>query len=375
MTNFFDTDFDLHSMPSFPNLPARRSNIWLASYPKSGNTWMRLFLSAYLKGKDSAEINEDLSDNNQCNNEVFAEIIARKRIEQFTDLDVTKVRVGIQRLYARNPQNLWIKTHAAIGNNKGFPTFDASSTKASIVILRNPLAVLPSFALHMGLDLDIAVQKMADQDAVLGDRTKRQLPVFISSWSGFTRSWISAQTPMQTHFVKYEDLKNEPVKAFSRVLSHLRQPVDDRRLRNAIDATSFDKLKAQDLSKGFSERSGGHQDQPFFRSGKIDGWRNELEDRHIHATIANNWDAMEQLGYIPPDLQVEFEDIKFNALEDLVSRGVDIGVYAKALNDLRAKRGVKGRLAINSGKTQISEKEITRRKKSSVRPQKKRTFR
>lgn len=372
-SDFYNPDFDLGSLPAFPDLPARKNNIWLASYPKSGNTWMRLFLTSYLGGQDQTDINKDLVDNHQCNRRSLASLIARKKITDFSELDVSRVRVGMQRLYARFPQKLIIKTHGAIANFRGYPTFDAESTYKSIVVLRNPLAVLPSYAHHMGLDIDTAIISMARRNTILGETSNNRLPVFLGSWTDFTRSWIAARQMMSAILVKYEDMKADPEKAFGSVLSHIGMPSDPERMQRAIEATSFDKLKAQDIKTGFKERTKADKSVVFFRSGKVDGWRKELTEEQILATIHNHWDVMEQLDYIPPDLQTEFEDIKFKALEALIEKGTDIGAYADDLNALRAKRGIQSRLKVNTQKTQVSIK-AARRAKDAKRPAAKRTF-
>ena len=150
-------------------------------------------------------------------------------------------------------------------------------------------------------------------------------------------------------------------------------PADQDRVRTAIGATDFDALKAQDLKKGFKERTNADKGNIFFRSGKVDGWRTELKEEHIPATLRNHWDVMEQLDYIPEDYQEAFEDIKFTQLEDMAKKGVALGIYAQDLNQLRAKRGIKQKLAVKSAKINILRRE-SKKTKSKTRPQAKRTF-
>ena len=370
---FYDPKFDLNTLPAFPDLPARKQIVWLASYPKSGNTWMRLFMASYLSGASEVDINKDLHANYQCNNGHLAALIAKKPVEQFSKIDAARVRVGVQRIFARNPTQLFVKTHVAVAAPHGYPTFDPQSTAASVVVLRNPLAVLPSYARHMGITLDEAVEAMDNTLTTQGGGTSGSPATLMSSWSSFTRSWIAARPMLNATYVKYEEMKADPTKAFSSVLGHLRIAVDQARLQAAIEATDFEKLKAQDLKQGFKERTKADKGNVFFHSGTTDGWRQELEENHILATIKNHWDVMSQLDYIPEDYIPYYEDVKFTALEDMVARGVDIGVYASELNDLRAKRGIQKRLSVNSAKRSISLKE-RRKDKSKGRPVRKRTF-
>lgn len=374
LTSFWDPDFDLDGLPPFPELPARRQIIWLASYPKSGNTWMRLFLTAYLSGKSETDINDDLMGNHQCNNPLFSQIIAKKPLSKFTDLDAARVRVAVQRLYARNPERIVVKTHSAIAMPYGHPSIDPASTFASLLILRNPLAVLPSFARHMNLDLDEAVDSMNSGRMSLGGEGSQSPTTVLSSWSSFTRSWLASAQQLNVLSLRYEDMKDKPEETFARALAHILVPVDQQRLKSAVGATDFDKLKAQDLAKGFKERTRADKGNVFFRSGKTEGWRQELTEAQIIATITNHWDVMEQLDYIPEDLRPEFEDIKFKALEAMVDKGVNIGVYAEDLNRLRAKRGIHSRLAVKASKTQIGPKQKKRRLKNTTRPTAKKTF-
>ncbi len=371
---FYDPNFDFDTLPPFPDLPARKHLIWLASYPKSGNTWVRLFLSAYLSGKAEMDINDDLNGNNQCTNPRFNEIIAKKPVRNFTDIDSARARVGVQRMYARSPQRILVKTHSAVAHPGGHPSIDPESTFATLLILRNPLAVLPSFARHMSIDISEAVTAMRDPKMSLGGEDTLFPTTILSSWSSFNRSWIASQQPLNVCVLKYEDMKQRGPETFARALAHLGQPADQARIQRALETTAFDKMKTQDLKQGFKERTRADRATVFFRSGKVDGWRTELTEAQVVATIEHHWDVMEQLDYIPDDLQGEFETIKFKALEAMVAKGVNIGVYAQDLNALRAKRGIQSRLSVKATKTQIGRKAAQRARNSGSRPQKKRTF-
>ena len=364
---------DLDALPPFPDLPTRRQLIWLASYPKSGNTWLRLLASAYLSNLKQVDINRDLTDNQQCNNPTLAAQLAKKAVDQFSSLDCARVRTGIQRLYASSPQKLFVKTHSAVAQLYGQTTIDPHSTYAAIHIVRNPLAILPSFARHMGLSLDQTVRAMADPNQQLGAPAQHSVTVLCSSWSAFTRSWIESRQRYNTLTLKYEDLKADTAGTFARVLAHIALPVDQDRLDRAVAATAFDKLQAQDISQGFKERTLSDKSNIFFRSGTTDGWRKELEDRHIVATIERHWDIMEQLGYIPADYQQVFEEVKFNALERLADQGTDLGIYARDLNQLRTKRGIATQLKVKASKRAVTHKQA-RRSKTSKRQTVKKTF-
>lgn len=334
---------------------------------------MRLFLASYLSGKDQADINDDLADNFQCNDARLARIYAKKDPYSFTELDAARSRIGIQRLFARNQEKAFIKTHAAVAEFRGYPSFDVASTYASILILRNPLAVLPSFARHMSISINEAVVSMASSNTILGKTEDGTVPTLTSSWSKFTRSWIAARQQMNAVFVKYEDMKDDAYRAFSEVLAHIRIPVDEARVKKAIGATDFEQMKAQDLAAGFKERTRADKGAVFFRSGKTEGWRDELSEEQVVATIRNHWDVMEQLDYIPADLQTEFEQIKFDALEAMVAKGVDIGIYTEELNALRAKRGIRSKLQARSNKSQIKDKKKSSKAQRS-RPALRKTF-
>ena len=334
---------------------------------------MRLLLSAYFSSQEDININEILADQHQCNNPLLASLIAKKPVKDFTSVDCARVRPLIQRLYARSPEKLIVKTHSAIAKPHGYSTIDPDCTFASLFVTRNPLAVLSSFAQHMGVDIDTAVYAMSQAHQTLGNPQDGSLTTLLSSWSAFTRSWIASRRIYNSLIIRYEDLKEDTQGAFSKVLAHIRAPADQNRISRAVHATEFDKMKAQDISQGFKERTKADNSTVFFRSGKTEGWRKELTETHIMATIHHHWDVMEQLDYVPEDLQKEFENIKFDALEKLVDQGTNIGVYAEDLNKLRAKRGIQARLKVNADKTQISHKQA-RRKKTLARPSPKKTF-
>ena len=339
---------------------------------------MRIFLQSYLKGAEDIDINKDMQHNHQCNNQRFHSLIIGKPFYEVSNLEQIRARVGVQRLYTRSEQKVFVKTHAAVGNYYGHQIIDAESTDASVHIIRNPLAVLPSYARHMGQDLDQAVQSMNNPNVMLGggqgSEEDRGAPITPQgSWSAHTRSWIEASKFLNVHTMRYEDMKDAGLETFGKMLAFIRQPADQERIAKALGASDFDKLKAQDLAKGFKERTKADKGNVFFRSGKVDGWRSELEEKHIIATIQNHWDVMEQLDYIPEDYQDVFENHKYRTLEAMVQKGVNIGIYASDLNDMRAKRGIQSKVRVDEKKTAVGLRE-KKRKRQPTRPQAKRTF-
>ena len=245
--------------------------VWLASYPKSGNTWVRLFLDAYFLGE--LDINEIVTS-------VGDDGIDRYKTGDGT-ADVWKWPVDIQQLtrgmamlrtvlaYNDTPHGnlpLFVKTHQANVVANGVELLPAALTKATIFLVRDPRDVFPSFANHMGSEYDVAIDQMANKYQLLAAAENR-VADFISSWDTHTNAFLDAKEH-NTLLVHYEDLRADPETWFTTILEHSGVDPDRERVREAIELTKLSRLRKQEESAGFSEASRKATD-PFFNTGKV----------------------------------------------------------------------------------------------------------
>lgn len=272
--------------------------IWLASYPKSGNTWLRAFLAALLAPRGPAEF--DLAGlkgfNIQASSYACYRPFTDKPPQQLSFEDLAALRPRAHRFMTKaRPDSVFVKTHAFLGESCGVPLITMDCTAGAIYVVRNPLDVAVSSMSYFNLDLDGAIQAMANTGRTT-DPTEKLVMEPISSWSVNVESWT--RRPHQAlHVVRYEDMLDRPQETFGGIARFLGLEPSPKDLRAAIEATSFERLQKQEAEGGFRERS-EFQDL-FFRSGQRDQWREVMTERQVAKVIADHRESMARFGYLP----------------------------------------------------------------------------
>ncbi|MCB9122415.1 MAG: sulfotransferase domain-containing protein [Caldilinea sp.] len=279
---------------------AMRRLVWLASYPKSGNTWVRLFLDAYSHPERQAlDINAADVSLHAGNRDLFDRVIGLEASE-LTPAEIERYRPDVYRQLAiEADEPLFIKVHDRWRHNADdAPIFPPETTAATIYIVRDPRAVAPSYANHYGVSIDKAIEEMATSDYAVAARSNRLSPQLhqpLGSWSQHVSSWLDQQD-LPVLLVRYEDLHAAPEATFGAILQHAGLAVDQARLASALDQSRFDRLRAQEEAVGFKERLS--QAPRFFRRGVAGGWRDELTAAQIARIEAVHGQVMARLGYL-----------------------------------------------------------------------------
>jgi aryl sulfotransferase len=275
--------------------------IWLASYPKSGNTWMRVLLANYLRDSTvPADINElglgPIASARQCFDEwagIEASVMDATAIEE--------LRPDVFRCLLRESRDtLYMKVHDAwTRTGRGAPLFPAEVTAGVVYLLRNPLDIAPSCAYHWGVSVDKAVDNLCDPEFALArsrDGLADQLRQRLLSWTGNACSWLD-ESGLPVHTVRYEDLHRNPEAVFGDVVRFCGLPWDAARVRNAVAFSDFSELQRQEQCNGFRERplrSSG----AFFRKGNINSWHSELPLALAARLIQTHGETMRRFGYL-----------------------------------------------------------------------------
>lgn len=273
-----------------------RRIIWISSYPKSGNTWMRAFLANYvLDRRDPLSINElgafTLSDTRPR----FYQEAAGKAITEITEAESLSLRGRAQELIAAaRPHDHFVKTHCLNGFHQGVRLIYPEVTKGAICITRNPKDLVSSYAGHFNLTIDQAIDAMADPGNSTID-VEHRVFTLLGTWSDHVRSWRDG-TEFPMIMVRYEDLLTQPQAAFKSVVQTLGLPFDPERLRRAISFSSFQELSAQEARIGFTERP-PHSER-FFREGKAGAWESVLSETQIAKVVKDHGEIMGSLGYL-----------------------------------------------------------------------------
>ncbi len=275
---------------------------WLASYPKSGNTWVRMFLANLLFKPDQP------FDINQIPKATFSDSmggpyarLANKPIGALSRTDVLRLRPRVQHMLANQGVDLlFAKTHSAVATIDGLPAFDLSLVRGAVYVLRNPLDVVVSSASYLGIGYAEAIETLCSSNGALR-ASETQVWQFMGSWSDHVRSWTTVPG-LRCHVVRYEDLSRRPVKAFAGIADHIGLPYDRAGLRRAIRFSSFEILAKQEKKQGFVERYSN--DAQFFRKGQIGDWRNVLTQDQVDRIVQAHQDMMREFGYLGRDGKV-----------------------------------------------------------------------
>jgi hypothetical protein len=274
--------------------------VWLASYPKSGNTWMRIFLINFLLNTQTPQDINALDMINHAGARFIFDDLAGFPSSHLTFDETDNLRPLVFRQESDlSPTLKFLKAHDAyMITPSGEPLFPVDATYGAIYIIRNPLDVAVSYAHHEKLSIDRIIDRMCYPEAALSIRSDRymsQIRQKLLTWSDNVRSWLNAPG-LRLHVVRYEDMLTDAERTFTEIIRFLNLPDDADRIRRAIQFSSFDEVRKQESEKKFSERM--HQDAAFFRKGKAGSWEEELTPEQANRIREAHGDVMRQFGYL-----------------------------------------------------------------------------
>lgn len=249
--------------------------IWLASYPKSGNTLLRSMLSSYYFSKDGKFEFELLKNIHQ-----FPNISLFKNLNINTDdeLEVVKNYIKVQKIINKQDGNKlrFLKTHSSLNDINGYKFTDLNNSLGVIYIVRDPRNIVRSFANHSQISPEEAKQNLVNLK-ILGGKNDpvNKTTVHIGSWSSNFKSWMEFKKVNKYLLIKFEDLISQPEKVFRLILNFVHEltktqlDIDDIKLKNTIKTTSFEYLLKLEEKENFSESATQSQEKyvKFFKYG------------------------------------------------------------------------------------------------------------
>jgi hypothetical protein len=286
---------------SEPSAQPKSGLIWLASYPKSGNTWSRMFLSnlaAIMAGEtEKLALNAVARFSHSADFQIyFEEVLGFKPTAQHCH-EIAATRHKVQQKIADTYEGLiFLKTHNALVVDRGHPVINYAVTSGAVYIVRNPLDVAISLAHHGGYGVDKAIATMAanDTETPVDDVLVNEL---WSSWSRHVSSWTRKPHPA-IHVMRYEDMLANPLASFSALTRHLQLDAAPDQIAQAVTRSSFENLQDEEERSGFSERP--QEAKRFFREGRLGQWREVLTQPQIDRIVADHREQMARFGYWPP---------------------------------------------------------------------------
>jgi len=282
--------------------------IWLASYPKSGNTLVRALLASYFFSKDG---NFDFEFIKNIKQFPTSDLFEKIGVDLKNEKEVLKNYIKVQDNINKKNSVQFLKTHSYLFNIDNNPFTNLNNTLGAIYIIRDPRNVVTSYAHHFAISVDDAANQLVNSINMGGDLTSKKpsdrTKVYLGSWGSNFNSWKSLKTPGKYLLIKYEDLINNKKETFLKILEFIhklkkvRFVVDNTKLDNAIASTDFKKMQNLEKEKGFIEskidmKTG--KNIPFFNLGANNKWENSLNPEIIKK-IENAFEKeMLELGYL-----------------------------------------------------------------------------
>ena len=274
---------------------------WIASYPKSGNTWMKLFLKSYFSSENkSFSINSKTDDFFNIETFPVSKKFNELNIDYKNFADIAKNWINMQSLINLNNKNNYIKTHNAMCSINNHNFTDNENTLGAIYIVRDPRDIAVSYSAFLDLKLDETIDFMLspscfEEDIFENVRYKKSI---MGNWAYHYNSWKNYNS-REVIIIKYEDMLNDPKMTFLKVLSFLNKidniKINKQKMAKAIDQTTFKNLQELEEKEGFDENP---SNKSFFRKGKEGEWKKILDKDQQQRIEKEFKNEMKELGYL-----------------------------------------------------------------------------
>ncbi len=282
--------------------------IWLASYPKSGNTYVRAFLSAYY-----------YSENGEFNFGLLSKIKLFPDKEFFNEKIESKEQASmewenIQNKINKDKKIKFFKTHSFLGSYKNRPFTTSKQTLGGIYIVRDPRNVFSSLKNHFSMNDDETMKMILDETRGLVARPGIYSSFsYISSWSKHYISWVKSKNQFRKLIIRYEDLQTNKYETFrdiivfTNTLLNRTEKVDKQKLQKAIETTDFNTLKNKEIKEGlhksdtdFKKWRNIHKENKnlFFNLGPDNDWKKFLDKKLVNKIEEKFSNEMKELEYL-----------------------------------------------------------------------------
>ena len=280
--------------------------IWLASYPKSGNTYLRAFLSAYYYSKNGNFDFKLINKIKQFPNEEFFE----KELNSINEVSYEWVKA--QKKINQDKKIKFFKTHNCLGNYKDRPFTTQETTLGAIYIVRDPRNVFTSMKNHFSMNDKEVTEMILDKNrGLIADKGKFSTYTLISSWANHYNSWVKSKK-FRILIIKYEDLISNTYETFRDIIVYINtlinfsDGVDKEKLLNSIKSTEFSVLKNKEIKDGLNQSI-----NPFKNWRKI---HKENKNLFFNLGPKNNWEELvtkDLSNKIENEFRREMKELKY----------------------------------------------------------------
>ena len=275
--------------------------IWLASYPKSGNTWLRMFLKSYfLKSDEKLSLESSILDNFKAQGFPDQVILDHLKVDYYKFEEIVKNWETLQDYINLNKQTNFVKTHNAMCTVGSYKFTTSKNTIGAIYLVRDPRDVLVSYSHHLGSDYEKTFVHLSSSHSYEYPSSggKRYEKTLMGTWSEHYNSWKNYNS-CKVLILKYEDMILNELNTFTKVINYLNE-IDGTefnmdKLKKALKQTRFNELQKIEKTEGFKEKGKGDL---FFRSGKIGTWKDEVPVNIIRKIEKLFHKEMIELGYL-----------------------------------------------------------------------------
>jgi len=278
--------------------------IWIASFPKSGNTWLRMFLKSYfLKENEIFSLETSKKDTFLVKNFPDEKMLDQFNIDYSKFENIVKNWGNLQSYINLNNQTNYLKTHHAMCTIGPYKFTSNKYTKGAIYIVRDPRDVLVSYSHHLGLEYEETYKLISGtyHFEYPNSKIKQHMQYkqgLIGKWSDHYNSWKTCNL-FKILIIKYEDMIDDNYNTFLKVLEYLKEinsvGINTIKIQSALKQTKFNELKKLEKKYGFNEKQKGDF---FFRVGKKNEWKNQLSKNIVDKIERIFEKEMKELGYL-----------------------------------------------------------------------------
>ena len=282
--------------------------IWLASYPKSGNTLVRSLLASYFFSKDGI-YNFSLTKN--IKQFPILKLFEDLGIDITNENEVIANYIRVQQSFNKKESTQFLKTHSYLFNIENNAFTDLNNSLGVIYIIRDPRNVVTSYANHFSISVDESTNYLINKWVLSGNINSfnyvKQTTLYSGTWASNYKSWKSFKSQGKYLLIKYEDLINKKEEMLLKMLKFIYKlnkknfEIDKVKFKNVINSTSFERMKALEKEVGFNESKVHNKTGKkitFFNLGKKNDWKKIISPT-IKEKIENAFkEEMEELGYL-----------------------------------------------------------------------------